>query len=279
MNEIVAFLSRVNTQRKELNALNSINKVHRNKVHRDAKCHESFNSLHKGYQNSLKEIKIGKLNDTNFNNIEEIEKAFKEKLLTDQQIVNLIYNNKIAKVRDKHPIIYIIKNNKVYFMVQTNQNVIVPKPLQDELDEIQFLNYIPVVEIFKGKYVANVIYVIEAKNVTDLLNIVEDVEQNVLLKTKFVSNQEETKEQAFKFFYKFILNQEPEIFNDEEKFPVVVDLIAGPFTKTNLVDITFGKYITDNIHRMTMYEQYRLESFSEYLRITNTENIVNSDDI
>jgi hypothetical protein len=90
-------------------------------------------------------------------------------------------------------------------MVQTSQNIAVPKPLQDELEVNELNQYIPVVEIFKGKYAANVIYVIEAKNTVDLLNIVEDVEQNEALKIKYLNNLDEysiseKKEKAFEFF-------------------------------------------------------------------------------
>lgn len=200
MNELVALISRINNIRQELNALNLVKKVGR-----DSKWQENYNKLHQSYTNSLKEIKIGKIRETYLNNHIEIKKAKDGELIDKQQFSNLMYNNKISKVRDLHPVFYVIKDNKVYFMVQTSQNIAVPKPLQDELEVNELNQYIPVVEIFKGKYAANVIYVIEAKNTVDLLNIVEDVEQNEALKIKYLNNLDEysiseKKEKAFEFF-------------------------------------------------------------------------------
>lgn len=164
-----------------------------------------------------------------------------------------MYNNKISRVRDIHPVLYYIQDNIIYFVVQTQQSAVVPKPLQDELVINPLKEHIQVVNSSDGKYIANVIYVIEAKENKDLSKIIEDVELNPLLKSKFLSHKDDdiilSKEKAFELFYKKLLNQEPENFNFNN---------STLNSESAIVDITFEKHVEDNLDRISNYENLEL---------------------
>jgi len=273
-------LLRINNFRKELNYLYLIEKSQRNK-----EWHENLQYLSNNYINSLNYIKLGKIKINYQINKLEIDQALSNKLINKQQFDNLLYNNKIARLRDIHPVLYFIKDNKVYFMVQTNQSVAVPKPLKDEL----YVNatsreFISVQTISKEYYTANAIYVIEAKYINDFSDIIEDVEKNSQLKDKFLNNQSELhilikKEKAFEIFYKKFLKQETEKFSDEVNLFEKDKLIEVSLRNYELLDVTFNKYTIDNIHRISNYEDYYTESWMSYLKLYEVDNnILNNND-
>jgi hypothetical protein len=72
MKELLEFLSKITILRQELNSLNLIKKVGRD---RDSKWQENYNKLHQSYKDSLQEIKIGKIRETYLTNHIEIKKA------------------------------------------------------------------------------------------------------------------------------------------------------------------------------------------------------------
>lgn len=263
---IEKILSRINNCRKELNSLNLIEKSNR-----DLAWNTKFRNLSNNYKNSLNDIKVGQIKATYNLNKLEIEKAKENKLINTQQYDNLMYNNRISRVRDIHPVLYYIQDNIIYFVVQTKQLAVVPIPLQDELVINPLKEHIQVVNSSDGKYIANVIYVIEAKENKDLSKIIEDVELKPLLKSKFLSHKNDdiilSKEKAFELFYKKLLNQEPENFNFNNS------------TESAIVDITFEKHVEDNLDRISNYESLRKESWMSYLKTYDNELVnKNKDD-
>src|SRR3982750_1343055 len=174
-------LSRINGFRKSLKELYFVEKAQRDTV-----WHEKVQILSNGYKNSLQDIRIGKI--------------------VNEHLFNVSKTNRI-------------KDNKIYFIVQTSQSAAVLKPLQDALDINALKEYITVIKGIQGKYFINAIYVIEVKNVEDLNFFIEKVEQNTKLKDKFLGNQSELimlkrKEIVFEIFYKRFLNQESNVLNE-----------------------------------------------------------------
>ena len=167
----------INNCRKDLNVIYKVEIARRN-----IEWQKKVKVLKINYQNELKQIQFGK--------------------------INLTFNNKISRIRDLHPVLYYIQNNKIYYTVQTSQAENIPKPLQDELDvNTNCKESINVIDSNDGKYLTNAIYVIEAKNTKDLFNIIENVEENTQLKNKFLSDKKDIfiyskKEKAFELFYK-----------------------------------------------------------------------------
>lgn len=261
-------LLRINNIRKDFNLLYSVDKTQRNK-----EWYEKVHSLNNNYKKSLHEITFGKISSTFQKNKVEIDKAKNLKWLNTQESDNLMYNNKISRLRDLHPVLYLIQDNKIFFIVQTNQVAAVAKPLTDELGIDISKDYINVIDAGHGKYFANAIYVIESKNIDELPQIIENVEQNILLKNKYLNNQSDAfilskKERAFEVFYKTLLKKVPEKFNE--------DVIL--LNDNIIIDVTFDKYIKDNIERISNYEDYRVESWTAYLKSYEPEDLTSKND-
>jgi hypothetical protein len=221
-------LSRINGFRKSLKELYFVEKAQRDTV-----WHEKVQILSNGYKNSLQDIRIGKI--------------------VNEHLFNVSKTNRI-------------KDNKIYFIVQTSQSAAVLKPLQDALDINALKEYITVIKGIQGKYFINAIYVIEVKNVEDLNFFIENVEQNTKLKDKFLGNQSELimlkrKEIVFEIFYKRFLNQESNVLN-ESLFNIedCNNDITINIPNSILIDITFDKYVEDNIDRILNYEKYHKDS-------------------
>jgi hypothetical protein len=86
-------------------------------------------------------------------------------------------------------VLYLIQDNKIFFIVQTSQVTAVAKSLPDELDIDISKNSINVIDVGHGKYFPDSIYVIESKNIDELSQIIENVEQNILLKNKYLNDK------------------------------------------------------------------------------------------
>jgi len=258
-------LSKINNCRKDLRALHLVEQSKRN-----VEWQNQFSILKNNYQKFLHEIKLGKININYKINKTEIDEAYSNKLLSKLQFDNLLYNYKLSKLRDLHPVLYINKENKIYFIVQTNQSVAVKNPIADELNATS-KEYISVQTISQQNYTANAIYVIEAKDVNDLSNLVENVDQHFHFKEKFINNQSELnilikKEKAFEIFYNNFFTQNPaELSNDVLLFNEDIQ-IKMSVNNSELVDVTFDKYVVDNIDRISNYEKYRSESLMSYLK-------------
>jgi hypothetical protein len=84
------------------------------------------------------------------------------------------------------------------------------------------------------------------------------------------------KKKPLNFFHKVILKQDPAVLNinnnSEEKLALTLGY-SGVLTNFFLVDITFNKYILDNIGRISLYENYRQESCTAYLKLYEPDNI------
>jgi hypothetical protein len=239
-------LSRINGFRKSLKELYFVEKAQRDTV-----WHEKVQILSNGYKNSLQDIRIGKI--------------------VNEHLFNVSKTNRI-------------KDNKIYFIVQTSQSAAVLKPLQDALDINALKEYITVIKGIQGKYFINAIYVIEVKNVEDLNFFIENVEQNTKLKDKFLGNQSELimlkrKEIVFEIFYKRFLNQESNVLN-ESLFNIedCNNDITINIPNSILIDITFDKYVEDNIDRILNYEKYHKDSWIEYLNLYKNEDVYNKND-
>ena len=57
-----------------------------------------------------------------------------------------------------------------------------------------------------------------------------------------------------------------------------IALIHRDIAKTPLLDVTFDKYIIDNIDRISNYENYRKDSWMEYLKLYEIDEINNKND-
>ena len=265
----------INNCRKDLNVMYKVEIARRN-----IEWQEKVKVLKINYQNELKQIQFGKINSTFKSNFKEISKASENKLINDEQLENLTFNNKISRIRDFHPVLYYIQNNKIYYTVQTSQAENIPKPLQDESDvNTNCKESINVIDSNDGKYLTNAIYVIEAKNTKDLFNIIENVEENTQLKNKFLSDKKDIfiyskKEKAFELFYKNLLKEDAEILLENT-------FLVNKYVKvenTQLIDVTFNKYVEDNLHRISNYEGYRNESWMFYLKTYEIDDIKNIND-
>jgi len=200
-------LLKINNIRKDFNLLYSVDKTQRTK-----EWYEKVHSLNNHYKNSLHDIKFGKISSTFQKNKVEIDEANNLKLLNTLEFDNLMYNNKISRLRDLHPVLYLIQDNKIFFIVQTSQVTAVAKSLPDELDIDISKNSINVIDVGHGKYFPDSIYVIESKNIDELSQIIENVEQNILLKNKYLNDKSDEfilskKEKAFEVFYKTLLKK------------------------------------------------------------------------
>ena len=279
---IEKLLFKINNCRKDLNLMYKVEIVKR-----DLEWNNKVAILKNNYQNELKQIQFGKF----ITNIKKLDKddnkdliqiANKAGLISTLEYKNLKLNQKLLIQREKHPILYLVENKKIiFFTTKTSSTEKFDKPIKDAILDNSIKEYITVSQLFNNKkaYMSNVAYVLELKNESELNTIIQNIEDDEMNMNYFFKDKDlrlYQKEKAFELFYKNILKEDP-VKLSENDFQ-----IEGFFNinniHTQIVDVTFDKYIADNIDRISNYENYRKDSWMEYLKLYEIDEMNNKND-
>jgi hypothetical protein len=257
--KFIEYLNNLNIIRRNINQYYLVKETERNNL-----WFQKVLELKTIYMSGLKQIQFGKFIPKDINK-GKIKDAFKEKKINVSEYNNFKYNQEILVAREKHPVIYFLDNGKkLYFSVKTNSTANVKLPLKDSIDINPIKQNIKVIQLLDNTniYCSNVTFIIEFKDEGDFNTLLLNIENNDDYMNHYFNKKDLRvlqKEKAFELFYRTIFKKDP------EKLLINIDLnnnfqILADTTYPLLVDVTFDKYLIDDIDRISNYENYRKES-------------------
>jgi hypothetical protein len=134
------------------------------------------------------------------------------------------------------------------------------------------------VALFKKDYQnsLNDIQLGKFKTESEFNSVIQNIENEEFNLSRFFKDKNliiYQKEKAFELFYKNILKEEPEVLFINNVFEEI-NINAS----SSLIDITFDKYVEDNLDKIVNYEVYRNESWISYLKLYEIDDIKNKND-